>query len=58
MVLLNENEVADQASFDAPIQTSQGICDVWVNGEHVWNGIQATGNRPGRILSRASFNRD
>lgn len=57
MVLLNENEVADQASFDAPIQTSQGICDVWVNGEHVWNGIQATGNRPGRILSRASFNR-
>jgi N-acyl-D-amino-acid deacylase len=57
LVLLNENEVTDCATFDAPIQTSKGICDVWVNGEHVWNGVEASGNRPGRVLSRTSFNR-
>ncbi len=58
LVLLNENEVADRATFDVPIQTSQGIRDVWVNGEHVWNGTQASKARPGRVLSRESFDRN
>jgi N-acyl-D-amino-acid deacylase len=57
LVLLNEHEVTDLATFDAPIQTSKGICDVWVNGEHVWDGVAVSGNRPGRVLSRTSFNR-
>ncbi|PLC48981.1 D-aminoacylase [Pollutimonas subterranea] len=57
LVLMDEALVTDRATFDAPIQTSQGINRVWVNGEQVWTGSDVCGNRPGRVLSRVSFNR-
>ncbi|MCC2597226.1 D-aminoacylase [Pusillimonas sp. MFBS29] len=57
LVLLDAERVADRATFEDPIQVSQGICDVWVNGVHVWNGTDVTAMRPGQVLSRASFDR-
>lgn len=57
MVLLNEHEVSDRATFDDPIQTSKGIRNVWVNGELVWDGVEVSRNRPGLVLSRTSFDR-
>ncbi len=57
LVLMDEALVTDRATFDAPIQTSQGIHGVWVNGEPVWDGTDVCANRPGRVLSRQSFNR-
>jgi len=57
MVLLDEHLVGDRATFDAPVQTSQGIRGVWVNGERVWDGADVSGRRPGRVLSRTAFDR-
>jgi N-acyl-D-amino-acid deacylase len=57
MVLLDEHHVGDRATFDAPVQISQGVRGVWVNGERVWDGAKVSGRRPGRVLSRTAFDR-
>lgn len=50
LVLLDPETVGDLATFSEPIQASQGIDAVWVNGQQVWDGIQASALRPGQVL--------
>ncbi|MEH3085023.1 MAG: D-aminoacylase [Xylophilus ampelinus] len=52
LVVFDPRSVADRATFDRPIQASEGIEGVWVNGQRVWDGRGPTGARPGRVLSR------
>jgi len=54
LVLLDPERVNDLASFEKPVQVSQGIDGVWVNGQSVWNGNQASGARPGQVLRPGS----
>jgi N-acyl-D-amino-acid deacylase len=44
--------VADVATFAEPELPSCGIEAVYVSGRLVWNGMGATGARPGRMLGR------
>ena len=53
VVLLDPETVTDLATFAAPVQQSQGIDAVWVNGELVWNGQQPSGALPGQVLEPA-----
>jgi len=50
LVVLDPDTVTDLATFSEPIQASQGISAVWVNGQQVWDGHQASDRRPGRVL--------
>lgn len=50
LVVFDPQTVTDRATFDAPVQASEGIVGVWVNGKCVWNGECATGELPGQIL--------
>jgi N-acyl-D-aspartate/D-glutamate deacylase len=50
LVLFDPASVGDCATFEKPVQISQGIRGVWVNGAKVWDGSLATGDRPGRVL--------
>ena len=50
LVLLDPDRVNDLATFEHPVQASQGIDGVWVNGQSVWDGSQASGQRPGQVL--------
>ncbi|WP_342049805.1 MULTISPECIES: N-acyl-D-amino-acid deacylase family protein [unclassified Cupriavidus] len=53
LVVFDPATVTDRATFDAPIQASEGIAGVWVNGECVWDGQRATGAYPGQMLAPA-----
>jgi N-acyl-D-amino-acid deacylase len=57
LVLFSKNEITDQATIESPAATSRGIRAVWVNGQLVWDGSNATGSRPGIFLSRTSSTR-
>ncbi|MFA5490625.1 MAG: amidohydrolase family protein, partial [Candidimonas sp.] len=50
LVLFDPASVGDCATFEKPVQISQGVRGVWVNGAKVWDGSLATGDRPGRVL--------
>lgn len=52
LVLFDPATVADRATTDDPHADSSGISMVWVNGELVWSGGDATAARPGRVLRR------
>lgn len=52
LVVFDPQTVSDAATFEQPIQTSRGIAQVWVNGVQVWDGAQACGPTPGRVLRR------
>lgn len=52
LVLFNPVTVMDRSTFAEPLTLSTGIEKVFVSGELVWDGSEATGARPGRILSR------
>jgi N-acyl-D-amino-acid deacylase len=52
LTLLDPARVGDRATFEQPLQTSVGIEGVWVNGQRVWDGLGATGARPGEVLAR------
>lgn len=54
LVLLNLDTVADRATFENPHVHSEGIEKVWVNGKLVYDGGEATGNRPGKPIRRGS----
>lgn len=45
--------VADRATFEAPVQISAGIEEVFVNGVHTWSQGRATQARGGRFLPGA-----
>jgi N-acyl-D-amino-acid deacylase len=52
LVLFRPETVIDRSTFSDPKILSEGIEQVWVNGVHVWKASNATGARPGRVLSR------
>ena len=52
IVVFDENEIEDAASFARPIQPAKGIEAVIVNGAVVWREGGPTGARPGRVLAR------
>lgn len=54
LVLFDPTSVADRATTDAPHEDSEGILQVWVNGEIVWDQGEVTTARPGRVLRRAT----
>ena len=51
LVLFDPATVTDVATFSAPIQVSQGIHAVWVNGRQVWDGERTGAERPGQVLA-------
>ncbi|WLW58872.1 D-aminoacylase [Achromobacter aegrifaciens] len=51
LVLFDPATVTDVATFSAPIQASQGIQAVWVNGRQVWDGERTSAERPGQVLT-------
>ncbi|PND35317.1 D-aminoacylase [Achromobacter pulmonis] len=51
LVLFDPATVTDVATFSAPIQASQGIQAVWVNGKRVWDGERTGAERPGQVLT-------
>jgi N-acyl-D-amino-acid deacylase len=53
VVLFDENEVDEAASFAKPIQPAKGIETVIVNGAIVWRDGKPTGARPGQVLGRS-----
>lgn len=53
LVVFDPAGVTDCATFEQPVQASEGISGVWVNGQRVWDGQCATGALPGEVLSRA-----
>jgi N-acyl-D-amino-acid deacylase len=53
LVLLDPETVADRATFEDPHAPSSGIEKVWVNGQLVYDGGRATGQRPGMPVRRA-----
>lgn len=52
IVLIDEAEVLDLATYENPFEPAAGICRVLVNGDTVWQDGAATGRRPGRLLRR------
>jgi N-acyl-D-amino-acid deacylase len=56
LVVFDPAAVSDRATFEKPLQISAGIDGVWVNGQRVWDGFQATGALPGKVLLRAERN--
>jgi N-acyl-D-amino-acid deacylase len=54
IVVFDENEIDEAASFAKPIQRAKGIDTVIVNGAVVWREGKPTGARPGRVLARTA----
>ena len=52
LVIFSADEVADVATYEAPVQASAGIDAVLVNGELAWRQGAATGARTGQVLRR------
>jgi N-acyl-D-amino-acid deacylase len=52
LVLFDEAEVDEAATFEKPKRPAKGIEVVIVNGAVVWREGRSTGARPGRVLSR------
>lgn len=52
LVLFNPATIMDKATFADPVQPSEGIHGVWVNGVLTWTGAGATGPRGGRFVPR------
>ena len=52
LVLFDAETVVDQATYENPHVPSLGIEKVWVNGQLVFDGGQATGKRPGKPIRR------
>jgi N-acyl-D-amino-acid deacylase len=54
LVLFDPATIAEGATFQHPICSAPGVEAVMVNGSLVWRQGQATGARPGRVLSRGA----
>lgn len=52
LLLFDAERVIDNSTFEEPFKLATGIEKVWVGGRLVWNEGKATGERPGRILTR------
>ena len=53
IVVFDENQIADTATFENPHQYPSGISFVLVNGQVVVSNGEHTGKLPGRFLKRA-----
>ena len=51
LVLFDADTIIDRASFDDPVQISDGITCVWVNGVPAWRDKAPSGTRNGRFLT-------
>lgn len=54
LVLFDPAQIAEGATFEAPITPARGVVGTWVNGRAVWCDGQSTGARPGRTLDQQS----
>jgi N-acyl-D-amino-acid deacylase len=54
ITLFNPDTVIDAADFENSTTPAVGIDTVIVNGTPVWRAGQATGARPGRLLTRST----
>lgn len=52
LVLFDPDRIIDRATFEAPLQVSDGIASVYVNGIESWRDGAETGLRGGRVLDR------
>lgn len=52
IVMFDEAQVLDRATYEKPFEPAAGIRRVLVNGETVWQDGAVTGRRPGRLLRR------
>lgn len=52
IVIFNPLTIGERATFEKPVQPASGIEAVYVNGRLVWDGEQATGQRPGKHLDK------
>lgn len=52
LVVFDPKTIIDRATYDNPIQMSQGIDHVFVNGKLSWTDGACTGQRNGRFLRR------
>ena len=51
LVVLDPDNIRDNATYENPCEPATGIDYVVVNGQCVWQRGQATGHRPGRFIS-------
>ena len=54
LVLFDPDRILDRATFEDPIQVSEGIEGVWLNGSQTWDGHQTLPARTGQVLRRAT----
>ena len=54
-MIFNPETVIDKASYQSPKLHADGIENVLVNGEVVWQEDSATQNRPGMFLEGKKF---
>lgn len=52
LVMFDPDRISDRATFEKPVQVSQGMQGVWVNGRRVWQDDAAGSERPGKVLTR------
>jgi N-acyl-D-aspartate/D-glutamate deacylase len=52
LVLFDADKVIDRATYAEPVQRSEGIVSVWVNGVLTYTAEGLTGERGGRFLRR------
>ncbi len=55
IVVFDENQIADTATFENPHQYPRGIQHVLVNGQRVVSNGEHTGRLPGMVLKRKRF---
>ena len=56
LVIFNPETVMDKASYQSPKLHADGIENVFVNGQMVWQNDSSTENRPGMFLEGKKFN--
>ena len=56
LVLFDEKEIGDRATFESPHQYAVGVKFVLVSGEVIFDGKAMTTARPGKILKGPSSN--
>jgi N-acyl-D-amino-acid deacylase len=54
LVVFDPKTVRDRATYAEPVAPSEGIVEVWVNGQRSFRRDEAAGPRAGRLLRRAA----
>ena len=56
IVIIDEQNVIDNATYEKPLIPSSGIEQVFTNGQLVWKNLKAKLNFPGKFLEGKKFN--